>query len=178
MATDRRPRARAAAAPRSRTVSVTARRTPARKSAKSAKPTKTTKATKAVARKTKVAPKRPRAPKAAKLPADVKAAIAAALDKKAENVRILDLRNGSAFTDFFIIATGTNIRQVQAIADGVEESLKKLGQRPSLVEGYDRGEWILVDYFDFIVHVFTPATREFYALERLWGDAEAVQVSE
>lgn len=177
MATDRRPRKRAAS-PRSRTVSVTARRTPVRKSAKSAKPTK---APKAAARKTKVASKRPKAAKsakAAKLPADVKAAIAAALDKKAENISLLDLRNGSAFTDFFIIATGTNIRQVQAIADGIEESLKKIGQRPSLIEGYERAEWILLDYFDFIVHVFTPATREFYALERLWGDAEAVQVSE
>ena len=120
---------------------------------------------------------RPKAPKKAKLPADVALAVSAALDKKAEQVHVLDLRKGSAFTDFFIIATGTNIRQVQAIADGIEETLKKTGVRPALVEGYSRAEWILLDYFDFIVHVFTPATREFYALERLWGDAERVEVS-
>ena len=112
------------------------------------------------------------------LPAQVKAAIAAALDKKAEHVQVLDLRKGGAFTDFFVIATGTNIRQVQAIADGVEETLKKSGVRPALIEGYTKADWILLDYFDFIVHVFTPATREFYALERLWGDAERVEVSE
>jgi ribosome-associated protein len=103
-------------------------------------------------------------------------AVSAALDKKAEDVLLLDLRTGDAFTDFFLIATGTNIRQVQAIADGVEEALRKAGQKPALVEGYDRGEWILLDFFDFIVHVFTPATREFYALDRLWGDARRVEL--
>ena len=90
---------------------------------------------------------------------------------------VLDLRKGSAFTDFFVIATGTNIRQVQAIADGVQQALKARDVRPALTEGYDRGEWILIDYFDFIVHVFTPVTREFYSLERLWGDAERVEIS-
>lgn len=158
MATDRRPRKRAASS-HPRSVSVTARRTPVRKN---------TKATKA---------KAPRASKPGKVPADVKLAVAAARDKKAEHLHVLDLRKGSAFTDFFIIATGTNIRQVQAIADGIEESLKKIGMRPALVEGYARAEWILLDYFDFIVHVFTPATREFYGLERLWGDAERIEVS-
>jgi ribosome-associated protein len=166
MATDRRPRARAASS-RSRKVSVTTRRTPVRKAAKTSKPTP----------RAKTPVKRPKASKVTAIPADVKAAVAAALDKKAEHVHVLDLRKGSAFTDFFVICTGTNIRQVQAIADGVEASLKHLGQRPSLVEGYERAEWILLDYFDFIVHVFTPATRDFYALERLWGDAEAVDVS-
>lgn len=117
---------------------------------------------------------RPRSPR---LPADLKAAVAAALDKKAVDVTLLDLRKGSAFTDFFVIATGTNIRQVQAIADGVQQALKALDVRPSLVEGYDRGEWILIDYFDFIVHVFAPATRDFYSLERLWGDAERIEIS-
>jgi ribosome-associated protein len=170
MATDRRPKGGPrvrAASPRSRKATVTDRRTPVRKATK-ARPAAT---------KVKAAPKRAKAAKPAKVPDDVKAAIAAALDKKAEQVHLLDLRKGSAFTDFFIIATGTNIRQVQAIADGIEESLKKMGVRPSLVEGYARAEWILLDYFDFIVHVFTPATREFYALERLWGDAESVEVS-
>lgn len=158
MATDRRPRKRAASS-RPRKLSVTARRTPVRKS---------TKAPKA---------KAPKASKRGNVPADVKLAVAAARDKKAEQLHVLDLRKGSAFTDFFIIATGTNIRQVQAIADGIEEALKKIGMRPALVEGYARAEWILLDYFDFIVHVFTPATREFYALERLWGDAERIEVS-
>lgn len=168
MATERRPRARAASV-RKRATSVTARRTPVRKSTKAKKPSRVTTAAKAL--------KRPKAPKAAKLPADVKLAVSAALDKKAEQVHVLDLRVGSAFTDFFIIATGNNARQVQAIANGIEETLKKTGVRPALVEGYSRAEWILLDYFDFIVHVFTPATREFYALERLWGDAERVEVS-
>jgi ribosome-associated protein len=104
-------------------------------------------------------------------------AIAAALDKKASDVVVLDLRKASAFTDFFVIATGANMRQVQAIAEAVEGALARHGTRPALVEGLGRSEWVLIDYFDFIVHVFTPATREFYGLERLWGDAERVEVS-
>ena len=102
--------------------------------------------------------------------------IAAALDKKALDTVVLDLRAASAFTDFFVICTGTNIRQVQAIADAVKGALEEKGVKPALVEGYTRGEWILLDYFDFIVHVFTPATRAFYDLERLWGDAKRVEV--
>jgi ribosome-associated protein len=65
---------------------------------------------------------------------------------------------------------------VQAISDGIEAALKKVGQRPALVEGYTRAEWVLLDYFDFLVHIFTPATRTFYDLERLWGDAKQVEV--
>jgi ribosome-associated protein len=118
--------------------------------------------------------KRP-APK--KISADLTAVIAAALDKKAEDVVVLDLTRASAFTDFFVICTGANRRQVQAIADAVQEALARRGSRPALIEGYERGEWVLIDYFDFIVHVFMPATREFYSLERLWGDAERVDVS-
>ncbi len=114
---------------------------------------------------------------ARKLSADLTAGIAAALDKKAQEVLVLDLTRGSAFTDFFVICTGTNVRQVQAIADAVEDALRRRGTKPSLVEGYERGEWILIDCFDFIFHIFLPATREFYALERLWGDAERVEVS-
>jgi len=114
--------------------------------------------------------------KATRIPDEVQRAIAAALDKKAEHLQLLDLRKGGAFTDFFLICNGTNIRQVQAIADGIEEALKKTGTRPALVEGYQKGDWVLVDYFDFIVHVFTPATREFYALDRLWGDAERIEI--
>jgi ribosome-associated protein len=102
--------------------------------------------------------------------------IAAALDKKAVDLVVLDLREASAFTDFFVIATAMNVKQSQAIADAVEEALAKKGVKPALTEGYARGEWILLDYFDFIVHVFTPATRTFYDLERLWGDAKRIEV--
>ena len=111
------------------------------------------------------------------VPAEVGRAIAAAIDKKAIDLVVLDLRKASAFTDFFVIATGASTRQVQAIAEGVRDALAKAGSKPALVEGLERAEWVLVDYFDFVVHVFTPATREFYALERLWGDAERVEVS-
>ena len=103
--------------------------------------------------------------------------IAAALDKKATDVVVLDLRKASAFTDFFVICTGTNVRQVHAIADAVQAAIGQTGAKPALVEGLGRAEWILLDYFDFIVHIFTPATREFYSLERLWGDAERIEVS-
>lgn len=116
-------------------------------------------------------------PAAPRLPADLKLAMQAALDKKALDVVVLDLRKASAFTDFFLVCTGASVRQVHAIADGVREGLQKKGTRPALTEGYERGEWVLIDYFDFIVHVFTPSTREFYGLERLWGDAERVEVS-
>jgi ribosome-associated protein len=120
-----------------------------------------------------------KAPRAAtpRLPADVKLAVAAALDKQAIDLTVLDLRTASAFTDFFIVCTGNNTKQVQAIADGIETILREAGQKPALVEGYRRGEWILLDYFSFIAHVFLPAQRTFYALERLWGGAEPIQVS-
>jgi ribosome-associated protein len=112
-----------------------------------------------------------------RLPADVKLAIAAAQDKLAVDLTVLDLRNATAFTDFFVVCTGTNTKQVQAIADAVEASLRAAGQKPALVEGYRRGEWILLDYFTFIVHIFLPTRRTFYALERLWGGAEPIEVS-
>jgi ribosome-associated protein len=113
-----------------------------------------------------------------KLPADVSKAVRAAIDKKAADVVVLDLRNTSAFTDFFVLCSGTSQRQVKAIADSVEETLRTAKVRPAHVEGYDRGDWILMDFFTFIVHVFTPQTRGFYALERLWGDAEKIEVKE
>ena len=126
----------------------------------------------------KKTPSRPRKrPAPARLSSDLTAGIAAALEKKALDMTVLDLRKASAFTDFFVICTGTNIRQVQAIADAVQQALGRRGAKPALVEGYDRAEWVLIDYFDFIFHVFTPATREFYGLERLWGDAERIDVS-
>lgn len=119
----------------------------------------------------------PQARRAApRLPAAVNAAIHAAQDRKATDVVVLNLKKSSAFTDYFVLCTGQNVRQVTAIADAVEEALKRLGLRPAHIEGYDRAEWVLLDYFDIIVHVFTPATREFYALDRLWGQAERIEI--
>ncbi len=114
--------------------------------------------------------------KATRLPSQIDRAIAAAEDKKAVDLVLLDLRKAAGFTDFFLIASGGNVRQVRAIADAVMESLAAKGAKPAYVEGYDRSEWILLDYFDFIVHVFAPETRVFYDLERLWGNADRIEV--
>jgi ribosome-associated protein len=103
-------------------------------------------------------------------------AIEAARDKKATELVVLDLRKTGAFTDYFLICTGANPRQVHAIADAVEQALKTKQVRPAHLEGYQRAEWILVDYFDFIVHVFSPAARAFYGLERLWGNAARIDL--
>jgi len=111
------------------------------------------------------------------LTGEVGRVVRAALDKKATDVVVLDLRKTPAFTDFFVLCSGQNPRQVKAIADAVEETMKASKVRPAHVEGYDRAEWVLMDYFTFIVHVFSPQTREFYSLERLWGDAERVDVA-
>jgi len=109
----------------------------------------------------------------AKFPKVVTGAVQAALDKKAEDVVLLDMRETDGFTDFFIICTGGNPRHVNAITDGVRETLKReFEERPGLVEGIDRSEWILLDYFNFVVHVFTRDCRAFYGLERLWGNAQ------
>ena len=113
-----------------------------------------------------------------KLTGDVARAVKAVLDKKAVNVVVLDLRHTPAFTDFFVLCSGQNARQVKAIADNVEEVLRAAKVRPAHIEGYDRSEWVLMDFFNFIVHVFSPQTREFYALERLWGDAERIEIDE
>src|SRR5688500_6330998 len=119
------------------------------------------------------APK-PKAPK--RFPKSVTAAVRAALDKKAVDVVVLDLRKAGGFTDYFVICTGTNPRQVNAIADGVAETLRKdLGERPALAEGVHKSEWILLDYFNFIVHIFSRECRAFYDLERLWGNAERLE---
>ncbi len=128
-------------------------------------------------------PRRPRAAKAPRprrprLPRAVQMAVAAAQEKKALDLVVLDLRKSDAFTDFFVIATGANPRQVQAIADAVEQNLKAAHVRPSNVEGHKRAEWILVDYFDFVVHVFSPAARGFYGLDRLWGTATRIPFDE
>ncbi len=103
------------------------------------------------------------------------AALYAASEKKASRLTLLDLRDIASFTDYFIIASGTNLRQVQAIADGIVEDLKKhLKVRPQRVEGYTSAEWILLDYGDIVVHVFEEQARQFYDLERLWREARRV----
>ena len=107
-----------------------------------------------------------------RFPKQVALAIRAAEDKKAQDITVLDLRNASGFTDHFLICSGANARQIHAIADAVVEALAAGGIKPAHVEGYERSEWVLVDYFDFIVHIFSPETRAFYGLERLWGNAE------
>jgi ribosome-associated protein len=137
---------------------------------------KKTPARRTAAKKTTRAAKTDRRPARAKLPAPVAAAIDAAHGKKATHVVVLNLRKSSAFTDYFVLCTGQNVRQVTAIADAIQEALRALHLRPSHVEGYDRAEWVLMDYFDFIIHVFTPSTREFYSLDRLWGQAERLEV--
>ena len=121
------------------------------------------------------ATKRTRSPR---LTGEIAKAVRAALDKKAQDIIVLDRRHTPAFTDFFLVCSGQNQRQVHAIADAIEESLKAARIRPSHIEGYDRAEWVLMDYFTFIVHIFTPQTRAFYSLERLWGDAEKIEVSD
>jgi ribosome-associated protein len=111
-----------------------------------------------------------------RLPKQIDAAVHAADDKQAKELVVLDLRKAAGFTDYFVICSGTSARQVRAIADAVIETLSAAGAKPAHVEGYDRSEWILLDYFDFIVHVFAPETRMFYGLERLWGSAERIEV--
>jgi len=102
------------------------------------------------------------------------AAIHAAADKKAIDIVVLDLREIASFTDYFVITSGTNERQVQAISDEVYETLKKAGTTAARVEGYKTAEWILLDYGDFIVHVFEQKSRSFYDLERLWRESTRV----
>ncbi len=134
--------------------------------------------TKAAEKKTAEKKKRPRRSGGRKLTGDVARAVRAALDKKAVDVVVLDLRNTPAFTDHFVLCSGLNQRQVKAIADAVEEALRAVKVRPAHIEGYDRGGWVLMDFFTFIVHIFTPQTRAFYSLERLWGDAERIEVKD
>ena len=115
------------------------------------------------------------APAPAELDERVRLALHAAGEKKAHDLVVLDLREVASFTDYFVIASGTNVRQVQAVADEVQEQLRKqLSVRPARVEGYNSAEWVLLDYGDFIFHVFEEKSRRFYDLERLWRDAARV----
>jgi ribosome-associated protein len=107
-------------------------------------------------------------------PAAVREAVAAVLDTKGEDVRVRRLAPVADFADWFVLASGVNERQVQAIADRVEERLKARDVRPLHVEGYTPAQWVLLDYGDFLVHVFLDERRRFYGLERLWSDAPDV----
>jgi ribosome-associated protein len=114
--------------------------------------------------------------KKSELKKQVSAAIQACLEKKAEELSILEMEKGSgAFTDYFVLCSGTNPRQVQAISDEVEMRLKAAGIRPNNVEGYTQAEWVLLDYVDFVVHVFSEKARKFYDLERLWKSAKRLE---
>ena len=93
--------------------------------------------------------------------------------KKGEDIVILEMdRNSGAFTDYFIVCSGTNPRQLQAIADDVQKQLEEIGQRPNSMEGYNQAEWVLLDYVDFVLHIFSERARKFYDLERLWKSAK------
>jgi len=112
-----------------------------------------------------------------RVPTAVGRAARAALDKKAAEVVVLDLRKQAAFTDFFVLASATNQKQLLAVADAVQETMRGQGLRPKHVEGYPRQEWILLDYSGFVVHIFTQRMRLFYDLERLWGGAVRMEVT-
>src|ERR1700739_4687440 len=116
--------------------------------------------------------------KKSELKKQVAAAIQACLEKKAEELSILEMEKGSgAFTDYFVLCSGTNPRQAQAIADEVDLRLKAAAIRPNNVEAYKQAEWVLIDYVDFVVHVFSEKARKFYDLERLWKSAKRLEQS-
>lgn len=99
-------------------------------------------------------------------------AVKAIEGKKGEDIVILEMdKNSGAFTDYFVVCSGTNPRQIQAIADDVEKQMTEAGQRPNSVEGYSQAEWVLLDYVDFVLHIFSERARKFYDLERLWKSA-------
>jgi ribosome-associated protein len=109
----------------------------------------------------------------------VSEAILACQDKQADNVTVLELEKDSgAFTDYFVMCSGSNSRQIQAIADAVDERLEALGMRVTHAEGYKQAEWVLLDYVDFVVHVFSEKARQFYDLERLWKSAKRLEPAE
>jgi ribosome-associated protein len=99
----------------------------------------------------------------------------AAESKQARDLAVLDVRDVTSFADFFLIATGANSRQIQAIADEIRQQLSKQGELPVSLEGYENAEWVLVDYGDFLVHIFSQKARAYYDLERLWRDAKSLQ---
>lgn len=122
--------------------------------------------------------KKPAAPKHPKLNQEVKTAIAAAQSKKALDLVLLDLRGIASFADYFLICSGTSTPQNQAISNEIERKLKEAGRAVTHIEGFNRAEWILMDYSDLVVHIFSPASRQFYSLERLWRDVTRIQIPE
>jgi ribosome-associated protein len=117
--------------------------------------------------------------KTSDLKKQVSEAILACQEKKAEELTVLELeKNSGAFTDYFVVCSGSNPRQIQAISDEVELRLKRAGLYPNNIEGYKQAEWVLLDYVDFVVHVFSEASRKYYDLERLWKSAKKLELSE
>jgi ribosome-associated protein len=104
------------------------------------------------------------------------AAVRAAESKKATDIKVLDLTGITSFTDYFVVCTAANSRQIQAICDEIGLQLKELGDLPISVEGYKEAEWVLLDYGDFLVHIFSPRARSYYDLERLWRNAKSIDI--
>src|SRR5437868_10875182 len=130
-------------------------------------------------RKTPTTEKNPTRRMNAQIRSQVVSAVQACEEKKGEDISILEMdKNSSAFTDYFLICTGKNPRQIQAIADEVELRLKREGVRANQVEGYNQADWVLIDYVDFVVHVFSEASRKFYDLERLWKSARKLTLDD
>ena len=123
------------------------------------------------------APSRPTTPTRADVPPELSRAIDLAADRKGQDMLVLDLRGLSNATDWFLLVSGTSDLHARSIAEHIIDELKKEGHRPDHIEGLRAGRWVLIDYIDFVVHVFHPAAREFYQLERLWGDAPSFAVS-
>lgn len=115
---------------------------------------------------------------ATELPAEVRRAAELAIERKAADVVVLDLRGISSATDFFVLCSGTSDIHVRAVAEHLIEELKGEGTRAGHVEGLEGGRWVLVDYIDFVVHVFHPSARDFYQLETLWGDAPRYEIAD
>jgi ribosome-associated protein len=111
--------------------------------------------------------------------AQVAMAVRACQEKKAENISVLQLdEQASGFTDYFVLCSGTNPRQVQAIADDIDQKLSAAGVEPKHMEGYNQADWLLMDYVDFVVHIFSESARKFYDLERLWKTAKRLELAD
>ena len=110
--------------------------------------------------------------------AQFKQVLAVVQDKKALDTCVLEMKSVCSFTDYFLICSGTSSRHIRAVCDAIQESLKKAGSKPLHIEGYQPGEWILMDYVDFVVHIFSERSRSFYDLERLWRTATRISLDE
>lgn len=120
----------------------------------------------------------PVGPGSLEVPAELAQAIELSRERKGRDLLLLDLRGLSDATDYFLLVSGTSDLHVRAIAEHILDELRKVGVRPGHVEGLRAGRWVLIDYIDFVVHVFHPGARDFYQLERLWGDAPAHHLEE